>query len=866
MAFKKISPPTQTPDSPDELFRELPSRKIPDVLPHQREIMRNYASQAVSLPDVALQLPTGSGKTLVGLLIAEWRRRRNRERIVYLCPTRQLVNQVVEQAKEKYGLTVLGFTGKKHEYEPTAKAEYRNADRIAITTYSSLFNTSPFFNDANVIIADDSHAAESYVSAFWSLRVERNNQEHAALHSALCGIVKPLLDPSDFARLSSHWTYTDTDDSALVDKISTPDFSKIANDVEEVLDVHTQGTNLAYTWSMIRKNLQACHLYFSSQEFLIRPLIPPTWTHKPFYNAKQRIYMSATLGDGGDLERLMGRKSICRLCIPQGWDSQGVGRRFFIFPGMSLDTERMIELRRALMRRTNRSLVLVPNDHMSAEIDKDVKDNLSFQTFGAHEIEISKSPFISADQAVAIIANRYDGIDFPGEECRLMFIQGLPKATNLQERFLMVRMGANVLFNERVQTRVLQAIGRCTRSLEDYSAVVVSGENLTAYLVDIEKRKFLHPELQAEIQFGVEQSKGVSLNDLVENFDIFLKNDEEWEQANQGIVSYRRSAVQEVFPAMKELTDTVSHEIDYQIKLWQGDYEAALDHAGSVLGKLNASELRGYRALWHYLAGSAAWLGANAGISELHKKARAEFACAKDATLNIRWLIGLARDQTVVDTSIEDNTVLIEQIERVEMILAQLETVHDRKFTKREKEILDGLASTENHLFEHAHKLLGDLIGFKSDNAETDGSPDPWWIAGKVCFVFEDHSGAQDESSLAVKKARQVASHPAWIRNKVPTSPDTDILPVLITPVRKATEGAVVHLQDVSLWSLEEFREWATKAITVIRNLRSTFVEPGDLKWRELAAELFKKNELDGPGLYAKLRTQRAVDYLEIGK
>ena len=866
MAFKKISPPTQTPDSPDELFRELPSRKIPDVLPHQREIMRNYASQAVSLPDVALQLPTGSGKTLVGLLIAEWRRRRNRERIVYLCPTRQLVNQVVEQAKEKYGLTVLGFTGSKREYEPAAKAEYRNADRIAITTYSSLFNTSPFFNDANVIIADDSHAAESYVSAFWSLRVERNNQEHTALHSALCGIVKPLLDPSDFARLSSHWTYTDTDDSDLVDKISTPDFSKIANDVAEVLDVHTQDTDLAYAWSMIRKNLQACHLYLSSQEFLIRPLIPPTWTHEPFHNAKQRIYMSATLGDGGDLERLMGRKSICRLCIPQGWDHQGVGRRFFIFPGMSLDTEQMIELRRALMRRTNRSLVLVPNDHMSAEIDKDVKDNLSFRTFGAHEIERSKSPFISADQAVAIIANRYDGIDFPGEECRLMFIQGLPKATNLQERFLMVRMGANVLFNERVQTRVLQAIGRCTRSLEDYSAVVVSGENLTSYLVDIEKRKFLHPELQAEIQFGVEQSKGVPLNDLVENFDIFLKNDEEWEQANQEIVSCRRSTAQEVFPAMKELTDTVSHEIDYQIKLWQGDYEAALDHAGSVLGKLNASELRGYRALWHYLAGSAAWLGANTGISELHKKAQAEFACAKDATLNIRWLIGLARDQTVVDTSVEDNTVLMEQIERVEMILAQLGTIHDRKFAKREKEILDGLASTENHLFEHAHKLLGDLIGFKSDNAETDGSPDPWWIAGKMCFVFEDHSGAQDESSLAVKKARQVASHPAWIRNKVPTSPDTDILPVLITPVRRATEGAVVHLQDVSLWSLEEFREWATKAITVIRELRSTFVEPGDLKWRELAAESFKKNKLDGPGLYAKLRTQRAVDYLEIGK
>src|SRR5579884_342481 len=98
MAFKKAQPKQSVPNSPDELLRDLPRRKIPDVLPHQREIMRSYANSAVSAADVALQLPTGSGKTLVGLLIAEWRRRKYQERIVYLCTTRQLVNQVVEQA------------------------------------------------------------------------------------------------------------------------------------------------------------------------------------------------------------------------------------------------------------------------------------------------------------------------------------------------------------------------------------------------------------------------------------------------------------------------------------------------------------------------------------------------------------------------------------------------------------------------------------------------------------------------------------------------------------------------------------------------------------------------------------------------
>lgn len=239
------------------------------------------------MPDVALQLPTGSGKTLVGLLIAEWRRRKYQERIVYLCPTRQLVNQVVEQAEEKYGLTVLGFTGPVKQYDPTAKAQYRTAESVAVTTYSSLFNTHPFFDDVDVLIVDDVHAAENYVSTLWSLRVERNNQAHAALHTALRGVIKPLLDSHDFTRLSGE--RDSPADLAWVDKIPTPEFMKIANEVVGVLDVHVKAAELKHSWSMIRGHLPACHVYISSQDILIRPLIPPTWSHAPFNDPSQRV-------------------------------------------------------------------------------------------------------------------------------------------------------------------------------------------------------------------------------------------------------------------------------------------------------------------------------------------------------------------------------------------------------------------------------------------------------------------------------------------------------------------------------------------------------------------------------------------------
>jgi hypothetical protein len=688
MAFKKAPKSAPVPDTPDKLLLDLPRRKIPDVLPHQGEIMRTYVAQALNSPDVAMQLPTGSGKTLVALLIGEWLRRKNQERVVYLCPTNQLVNQVAEQSEEKYGLTVLPFVGSKSAYDPAAKAAYNNADHIAITNYSTLFNTNPFFNNADVIIVDDSHAAENYVPALWSVHIERDS--HATLHTALRGVLKPVLDPTSFTRLCGKWE--GPVDRAWVDKIPSPTCAELRDQLIEVLDAYTNDIDaVKYPWSMIREHLAACQIYFSSQEILIRLLIPPTWSHEAFSRARQRIYMSATLGAGGDLERLMGRRSIDRLPIPKGWDRQGVGRRFFIFPGMSLKADETVELRRRLMRKASRSIVLVPSDKLRAEITKDVADMLGFPTFSAADIEQSKKPFVTEKEAVAVVANRYDGIDFRGDECRLLFIEGLPKAVNLQERFLMSRMGANLLFNERIQTRVLQAIGRCTRSLEDFSAVVVSGEELQDYLADIRRREFFHPELQAELAFGVEQSKGTSLEDMAENFQIFLKNGKQWEEINQDIVAKRKAAVQEPFPAMDQLRSVVAHEVEFQETLWQSDYEAALASAERVLGGLTSAELRGYRALWHYLAGSAAWLGGLAGDPSLPAKARAQFGKAKAAAKGISWLVAISRYQAEGAPAYTDQSILMAQLERVESVLAHMGTVHDRAFAEREKTILKGL-------------------------------------------------------------------------------------------------------------------------------------------------------------------------------
>jgi len=606
MPFKISKPTSLASESPETLLRDLRSRKIQGLLSHQADILRDYINTAIDKPDVAFQLPTGSGKTLVGLLLGEWRRRNFKERIVYLCPTNQLVHQVSEQANTSYGMRVIPFTGRKADYEGSAKNDYLNSDAIAITSYSALFNVRPFFENPNIIILDDAHAAESYISSQWSLRIERFNDQHRNLFIALTGLLRPVISHTDYQRMtgedSSLWDIT------WVDKLPTPLFFNLIPEITGAIEAHIGDSNLVYPWKLIKDHLHACHIYISSREILIRPLIPATSTHTPFTGAKQRVYMSATLGEGGDLERISGRKDIYRLRVPQGWDKQGIGRRLFILPERSLSEEAQDELTVTMMSRTGRSLVLCPDDRSASNIRELISQKIDFPTFEASEIELSKEPFISRDQAVAVIAGRYDGIDFPNDECRLLIVHGLPRATNLQERFIISRMGAVALLSDRILTRIVQAFGRCTRAATDFAAVVIRGEELNTFIMTRERRSFLHPELQAELEFGIEQSRNKTVAEFTENLDLFLRQGKEWAEADEYLISLRKDLVQKQLPGSDNLRAAVSHEIDYQTALWQGDYVLALEATRKVLTELKAPDLIGYRALWSYLAGSAAWL------------------------------------------------------------------------------------------------------------------------------------------------------------------------------------------------------------------------------------------------------------------
>lgn len=855
MPFKIPKTAEFSTESPEALFRDLRTRKVAGLLAHQADILRDYSDQAVDKPDVAFELPTGSGKTLVGLLLAEWRRRRFGERCVYLCPTNQLVNQVAEQAVNQYGIAATAFTGRKTDYPPQAQSHYLNGETVAITSYKALFNSHPYFEDPGTIILDDVHSAENNIASYWSLRIQRH--EHPALYTALLSILKNVLAPTDYQTLAD----TKSGNWDIIEKIPTPELVPLIPELVTVLNAHAHDTDLMFPWQALRGQFEACHLYIRVNEILLRPLIPPTNTHTPFRDAKQRIYMSATLGEGGDLERLTGRKSITRLKVPTGWDKQGLGRRLFFFPGHTLGTQERTTLILDMIRTAGRALILVPDRKAGEKIGELVRTETGFDVFDAYDIESSKKPFVEAEQAVAVIANRYDGIDLVGDECRLLIVIGLSRATNLQEQFIISKMGAGALLSDRIMTRTVQAFGRCTRSATDYAAVVVIGEELDRFLLNKQQRSFLHPELQSELEFGIEQAKNATTpQGFLEYLHSFLAQDSSWQDAENYIVTQRDTLQRESPPGTQCLRNSVNDELYYQYAMWNGDYVEGLNACRRVLAQLTDEKLRGYRALWNYLAGSAAWLSHRDSMTKDGLSYKEYFSNAQKASgATIRWLARLSRtiDPSVIAAPTELNTRALALIERLEMVLAKYGTRHDRLYAQEEKYILENLKTGDSSKFEDAHKRLGMLLGFEAGNQETTGAPDPWWIVDEnLCFIFEDHSDGDPNSSLNTNKARQVATHPNWVRSNLSLSKDARIVPVLVTPVKFADADAVPHLEQVYVWDIEAFCLWASKALSVVRSLRSIFPGSGDLDWRAKAVDEYRHNEIEPESFITMLQAQ----------
>ncbi len=863
MGFEKVDIKKVRSEDPESLFLDLRDRdpEIKHLWAHQADLLREYTLNHIKTRDIGLELPTGTGKTLVGLLIGAWRKEYYNERILYLCPTRQLAYQVEKLAK-KYGIKAYAFVGPQRNYPTDKFSKYSSSELIAISTYSSVFNTNPRLNDANIIICDDAHAADNYISSLWSLNIKRD--DHRNLYLKIISLFEDNLT-YEFIQCIKN----DNTEFNLKDQIEMIPILILWEKNQNLIDIikvelkEEENHDLTYSWSMIHNNIISCNIFISWWEILIRPWTPPSLTHRPFETAKQRIYMSATLGAGGELERITGVPKIERLPIPAGWDKKGSGRRFFLFPDFKFTSSEYSDWLIEKISEKERTLILCPNYHQFFSIEHKIKESSkSLKILRASDVENSLKPFINENNAILLLTNRYDGLDLPGDNCRQLVVYGLPAAVNLQEKFLLSRLNIYSVLKDRIITRLTQACGRCNRGPTDYSLVLLIGEDIRDFCLKRENRLSLHPELQAEMEFGKIQSNVSNLKDLDERINLFYDQGDEWQEAEESIKALREDIEPTKEPYTERLYSIVSKEINYQYALWNKDYSEAIRITRQIGDYLSGDEFEGYRALWNYFTGSiASILYDQTKVREYFHIAKDFYRRAKSCSRIISWFSELPNLEGDIGTVADFDDLSPYAVEKIQKSLRDLGGVGER-FETELKRIEQFINSDNTKHFEIGITKLGELLGFKTKRPITEGAPDSIWsLSNKLLILFEAKSGESEEGGISKSYCQQAKGHYDWAQDHIPGYEQfQEILSVIIGHRKKIEKSALSFADNLYGIKVNRVKEIFSEISGILRRVRDHSINFEEEKIRIKIYEELKSKNLDPENIIHELKDKPLLE------
>jgi hypothetical protein len=151
------------------------SREFEELFPAQESALRLYSSAFINDSAVAIELPTGSGKSLIALMILDfWREQKKRTAV--LCGTKNLARQLKEKADALNVPTVL-FEGPKSGWNNADRFKYQRCNAVGILNYWGYINESPGIDPADVLIFDDAHLAENAAHGLFSLDVTKSDHE-----------------------------------------------------------------------------------------------------------------------------------------------------------------------------------------------------------------------------------------------------------------------------------------------------------------------------------------------------------------------------------------------------------------------------------------------------------------------------------------------------------------------------------------------------------------------------------------------------------------------------------------------------------------------------------------------------------------
>lgn len=808
---------------PIKIFRRLPkTENIKDLFEIQRQALQDWFKRRDE-KDIVIKLNTGGGKTLIGLLIAQSIMNEHRGPVLYLCPNRQLVSQILDKAAE-VGVPATAYSGRVVD-----SPEFRNGQAVMVATYHALFNGQSKFGlkgrremiRAEGIIVDDAHAALPTIRQQFTLSVSVKDMRDA--YSELVGLFR-----GHFAGVGKSGTFDDIVQGQDPGVLEVPYWSwkTKAEAVRQILtdaarertsdDSAEEWTDYTFAWPLLRDELNVCHALISSRDFSITPIYPIVDLFSTFVECPRRIYMSATLADDSAIIRTFNaaQQSVSQPIMPV--ETTNVGERMILVPALTgIDPGRQAYYTKKLANLVSKGtskgrgegvVILVPS-YRTAEQWKDIGTVVA-----RAEVERCVEALQRGESTGPyVFANRYDGIDLPGSSCRLLILAGLPKGIDSYDTYLGSVLGESSAIHTTRAQRIEQGAGRSTRGAGDFSAVLFVGNDLSAWIGTSSNLELLTPVTRVQFEMGIEISKAIdSWTGLTRTLAQCLNQDPEWRR-------YHAETLAELAESMSIDTEALTIAASER-RFFRLLREQQFDKAVSVLEELVNSDVvkdRKYIGWLLQLAARAAHFGG------LENKARELQERAFHA--NGSLLRPKKRPIYMALTPPgEQASAIVEQI---------VSYKHRKSYFAHFDDVVSYLnANVSSNQFEEAMKNFGLILGFQAQRPEHEFGKGPdvlWLLDDRVGLVMEVKSRKDPKNPLTKAEHGQLLSSFEWFKQEYPGYQGTK---VSVHPTALASQSVVTS--DTMVLTLRSLASLVACARELLSELCGSNAPTEELKVR----------------------------------
>lgn len=769
--------------------------------------------------DTIIKMNTGSGKTIVALLILQSCLNEGKGPALYVVPDNYLVEQVLSQA-EALGIKVTNTEN---------DLDYQRKKAILVINIQKLVNGKSVFGlrgNNNIpigsVVIDDMHACISCIQEQFSITISKED----ALFKKFVELFFDDMNKQAEGRFSEIVTGQTPFDNMMVPFWA---WQEKATQVFQLLSANKEKEAVIFKFDLIKDCLKLSHCYISSKGISIIPFCTPIKKITSFDDAKRRIYMSATLPDDSPFSTVMGVDFSENMTVISPEKANDIGERLIVVPKIVnkdiTETETRIAI--AQKARNYNVVVLVPSFAMAKEWE-----DLGGIVFHSGNISQGIDCIRSKNEGLYVFVNRYDGIDLPDSACRIIVIDGLPNIGNMNDKYEhdVVKKSERIQ-REQIQ-RIEQGMGRGVRSSNDYCLVYLLGNQLTNVLYSDDGYKYFSNATRAQFELSekmCEQIEGQSLDEILSIGDYLLDRNNNWVELCKSVTS---SVEYDKKINVNKFALVTRKAFDYAL---YGDYRKASSSVNSLVNEESSLRMKGYYK--QILAEYTNFYDQNAAqqILKSGKKENMEILNPID---------GIQFNKLIFNQTCQAQNAVgfIDQkkLDANQLVLLADSILEDLKF-----------ATGTSRRFENAIKDIFEMIGFNASQPERESGkgPDDFVVLGAGDYLVIECKNETITDTISKHDCNQLMGSISWFNNLYQDD-EVSCVPIMIHNSNvftyECSPCTQIRIMTPQLLSL--FKENARKCIVAIS-------QANNFKHIENMSNILKTYKLDKESIVREYTT-----------